>query len=134
MIKLFSRRKQKEIPEPTKIEIEGVPKNYRYKCVRCGLKYGQWGDDEVVLYKIVKPEFETPPPKDAVCPLCHTIGKITSEIYRIEEDLDQRKYLASIKGEYTSISKEIDELKSKNRGLKEELNRLKRYLPGGDLA
>jgi len=134
MKKYFQRKESKpEIPESARIDVDAPPKSHRYRCVVCGIKYGLWGKDEVLLYKIVKPEseIETLPPKETVCPICLKIGKITVELNRIEEDLDQRAYLDSIKGFYDPASAEVVELKARARGLKEELIRLKNHLPGG---
>jgi hypothetical protein len=131
---IFGRKQktEKTEKEQEKVKVDEKPKNYRYKCLQCGTKYGVWEDHEISLYRVVKPEFDLPPPKDTICPLCLKIGKITTKIHEIEEELDEKSLITAIKGLTAPQTKEYEELKSQQRALKEELVRLQRHLPGGE--
>ena len=129
---LKKEEEDEELYSPAHIDVENTPKLYRSKCVQCGKKFGIWSNDEISMYRIVKPEFEAPPPKDTICPICEKIAKVVVEIKRIEGEIDKMSYLSSVKGYSEQQQKEIAEQKKRSKGLKEELIRLKRHLPGGE--
>jgi len=135
---LFSKpqkdgEEDEKLYSPAHIDVETTPKLYRSKCVQCGKKFGIWSNDEISMYRVVKPEFEAPPPKDTICPICEKIAKVIVEIKRIEGEIDTMSYLSSVKGYTEQQQKEVGDLKKLNKGLKEELVRLKRHLSSGEL-